>query len=107
MANCVGDKYVIDLALSYRQFKLQNRLTEIGNTAVQNWMNSVINNYLISATPEDVMTFFHIEDTPENREWVTARKYNITGLITAQDEQKDTIVFHLTLEVKESSILIG
>lgn len=104
--SCVGDKYNIDLAMSYREFKEKNRVTELSPVQVAKWMDAIINNYRFVAPVEEVMNFFHIADTPENRTWLEARKYTITGTVKQQDHEKASIMYNFILEVKESSIIL-
>ena len=104
---CKGDKYIVDLAVSYAPFARENGVTEIGNEMIQKWMNSTKEHYNYVATPEELMQFFKIEDSPENRQWITQRHYNISALIKSQDTFKKSIMFHYVLEVTDHSILLG
>ena len=102
----IGDKYNIEFALSYADFMRENRITELSDEMVKKWLDATIKHQQFVSTPDELMCFFKIKDTPENREWVTARKYNVTGLIKNQDDVKKVIMYHLTLVQSESSILL-
>ena len=104
---CVGDKYKVDLAVSYAPFMRATGTTEISNEMVQKWLNSTKDHYSYVASPEELMNFFHIEDLPENRQWIEKRHYNISGLIKTQDTMKQSIMFHYVLEVRDHGILLS
>ena len=104
---CVGDKYIVDLAVSYAPFVRATNTSEVSNEMIQGWMNSTRDHYNYVATPEELMTFFKIDDSSENRQWIEKRHYNISGLIKSQDTVKKSIMFHYVLEVRDHGILLS